>query len=152
VSVIGSEEERKASLVALRRAMPFIRHGLGSRIQMRRIPQLDVRLDESIQRGSRVLQILSELEEGRMPDESKPVSETLPTPVKRLPHEGDALVDPGDPGAGSAAASAPTAPKRRPRSQRDDKHGRTGHGSGPTGDGGERGAGGGESTRRRKPR
>ena len=164
VSVIGTEDERKATLAALRRAMPFIRHGLGSKIQMRRIPQLDVRLDESIQRGSRVLQILNELEEGRTPDESKPVAETLPTPVQRLPHEGDRIIDPADPGAGSAAASAPTAPKRRPRSQRDDKHGRTGHASGGTsgsgergergsgGERGERGIGGADSPRRRKPR
>jgi ribosome-binding factor A len=146
VSVIGSEEVRKATLVALRRAMPFIRHGLGSKIQMRRIPQLDVRLDESIQRGSRVLQILSELEEGRTPDESRPASETLPMPVKRLPHEGDAPIDPADIGAGSAARSSETAPARKPRSRRDDKHGRAGsgphHGSGP----------GSASGNRKKPR
>ena len=152
VSVIGSEEVRKATLVALRRAMPFIRHGLGSKIQMRRIPQLDVRLDESIQRGSRVLQILSELEEGRTPDESRPASETLPMPVKRLPHEGDAPIDPADPGAGSAAGSSETAPARKPRSRRDDKHGRAGSGphpgSGP-GSGPRPGSGSGN---RKKPR
>ena len=146
VSVIGSEEERKATLAALRRAMPFIRHGLGSKIQMRRIPQLDVRLDESIQRGSRVLQILSELEEGRTPDESKPVSETLPTPVKRLPHEGDALIEPL--GAGVPESTS----IQKPRARRDNLHGRQDD-QGARGSGGGRGGVGRSGpANRKKPR
>jgi ribosome-binding factor A len=41
VSVIGSEEKRKETLAALRRAMPFIRHGLGTKLSLRRIPELN---------------------------------------------------------------------------------------------------------------
>lgn len=146
VSVIGSEDERKATLAALRRAMPFIRHGLGSKIRMRRIPELDVRLDDSIERGSRVLQILNELEAGRTPDESKPAADTLPTPVKRLPHEGDALIEPA--GAGTPEAESAT----KPRTRRDNRHGRqddSGRGSG----GGRSSVGGRSgSANRKKPR
>ncbi len=68
VSVIGTEERRKASLAGLRRAMPYIRRGLASKIRLRRIPELEVRLDSSIERGTRVLQIIHDLEEGRTPD------------------------------------------------------------------------------------
>ncbi len=89
VSVIGTDAERKETLAALRRAMPYIRHGLGSKIRLRRMPFLDVHLDDSVQRGSRVLQILNDLEEGRMPEKSSEVGESLPTPVLRLPQEGD---------------------------------------------------------------
>ena len=93
VSVIGSEEERKATLAVLRRAMPYIRHTLGSKIRIRRIPELEVRLDDSIVRGTRVLHLLNELEAGRDPEEAGAPHESLPTPVQRLPHEGDVAAE-----------------------------------------------------------
>jgi ribosome-binding factor A len=94
VSVIGSDEKRKETLAALRRAMPFIRHGLAAKIRLRRIPELDVQLDDSIERGSRVLQILNELEAGQIPDALDRHGESLPTPVPRLRHEGDTYEEP----------------------------------------------------------
>src|SRR5512142_3169454 len=51
VSVIGDEARRKEALGALRRAMPYVRHSLAGKVRMRRIPELDVRLDDSAQRG-----------------------------------------------------------------------------------------------------
>jgi ribosome-binding factor A len=89
VSIIGTDEQRKETLAALRRAMPYVRHGLNSKIRLRRIPELDVRLDESIERGTRVLHLINELEAGRNPEEASAPLESLPTPVQRLPHEGD---------------------------------------------------------------
>ena len=94
VSIIGSPEERKETLSALRKAMPFIRHGLNSKIRLRRIPELDVRLDDSMERGTRVLQILSELEDGRSPDGVGRPNESLPTPVARFRQEGDTEEEP----------------------------------------------------------
>jgi ribosome-binding factor A len=89
VSVIGSEEKRKETLAALRRAMPFIRHSLGTKIRLRKIPELDVRLDDSIELGTRVLKIINDLEAGQIPDLPDTNSESLPTPVPRLRLEGD---------------------------------------------------------------
>ncbi len=63
VSVIGSDEERRASIAALGRAMPFVRHHLGG-LRLKRIPELRVREDDSAVRGTRVLQLLEHLEEG----------------------------------------------------------------------------------------
>ena len=97
VSVIGQPDERDATLAALGRAMPFVRHQLGGRIKLRRIPELHVRLDESLQRGTRVLRLLSELESGESVDPAAPTAESMPTPVARLPHEGDAPLEPGEP-------------------------------------------------------
>lgn len=94
VSIIGSAEECKETLSALRKAMPFIRHGLNSKIRLRRIPELDVRLDDSMERGTRVLQILSELEDGRSSDGVDKPSESLPTPVARFRQEGDTDEEP----------------------------------------------------------
>ena len=117
VSVIGTPEERKETLTALRRAMPYIRHGLGSKIRLRRIPELEVRLDDSVERGTRVLQIINELEAGRTPDWIDSAGESLPTPVPRLPHEGDGVVDVPPPNPGQegrrAGARAPRPGERR---------------------------------------
>ena len=88
VSVIGQPDDRTATVRALERAMPFIRHELGKRLRLRRIPEFSVRLDESIERGSRVMQLINELEAGNLPSEL-PDGETLPTPVPRLRHDGD---------------------------------------------------------------
>jgi ribosome-binding factor A len=107
VSVIGTEAQRRDTLRALRRAMPYVRHGLGTRLRLRRIPELDVRLDDSVERGTRVLRIINELEAGRLPVEEAQPGETLPTPVPRLPREGDA------PGPEGEARTGPPAPRWR---------------------------------------
>jgi ribosome-binding factor A len=88
VSVIGQNAERDAALRALQRAMGYVRRELGRRLRIRRIPELQVRLDGSAERGTRVLRLLSELEEGLAPD-AGPAGESLPTPVARLRQEGD---------------------------------------------------------------
>ena len=89
VSVIGSREERRATLQALGRAMPFVRHELGGRLRLKRVPELHVEADDTLERGTRVLRLLSELESGVEPADIDVPDEALPTPVARLPHEGD---------------------------------------------------------------
>jgi ribosome-binding factor A len=94
VSVIGERAEREETLGALERAMVFVRRELGTRLRLRRIPEFHVRLDDTAERGTRVLQLLHELEEGHVPEDVAPVGESLPTPVPRLPREGDSAVPP----------------------------------------------------------
>ena len=123
VSVIGSEAEQKATLAALAHAMPFIRHQLGVRLRIKRVPELHVRLDDTMERGSRVLRLLSEIESGADTSEVPEALADLPTPVGRLPHEGDAppeLVIPpvGGEDAGGASARARRGGGGRPRSSR----------------------------------
>lgn len=90
VSVIGQPEDRKATLQALGRAMPFVRHELGKRLRLKRIPEFHLELDDTLERGTRVLHLLDELEAGKVPEDALTDGESLPTPVARLPHEGDA--------------------------------------------------------------
>jgi ribosome-binding factor A len=121
VSIIGTPEERKLTLAALKGAMPFIRHGLGKKLTLRRIPELDVRIDDTIERGTRVLQILNELNSGQSPDPLPASGESLPTPVARVHHAGEM---PEDSDLGRAAAEAEAASKARLRSPRPhDRHG-----------------------------
>jgi ribosome-binding factor A len=96
VSVIGQPDERTATLRALEHAMPFIRRELGKRLRLRRIPEFSVRMDESIERGSRVIQLINELEAGLTPGEL-PEGESLPTPAVRMAHEGDMPLIPDPP-------------------------------------------------------
>jgi ribosome-binding factor A len=89
VSVIGQPSERDATIAALERAMPFVRRELGTRLRLKRIPEFQVRLDDSAERGTRVLQLLHELEEGHVPVDEAGPGESLPTPVPRLPRPDD---------------------------------------------------------------
>jgi ribosome-binding factor A len=79
VSIIGSADEKRLTLRALGRAMPFVRQRLGV-LRLKRIPELHLREDPTAQRGTRVLQILDELERGREGDLPE-LPETLPTPT-----------------------------------------------------------------------
>lgn len=110
VSVIGDAAEREATVAALGRAMVFVRRELGTRLRLKRIPDLHVRLDDTAERGTRVLQLLHELEEGHVPDQPAPTGESLPRPVARLPREGD-TAEPGVEGPGAARDQPP--PRRR---------------------------------------
>lgn len=99
--------------------MGYVRHELGTRLRLRRIPALHVALDDSAERGTRVLRILEELEQGH--DEAgaalvdAPLGESLPTPVARLRREGDAE-PPADVAPGpEPAAEPPVPPARRAR-------------------------------------
>jgi ribosome-binding factor A len=79
VSVIGSGDERKQTLRALSHAMPFVRGRLG-KLRLKRIPDLHIKEDDSAERGTRVLAILDNLEQGGEGD--VPIlAETLPTPT-----------------------------------------------------------------------
>ncbi len=94
VSVIGQPDERRATISALSRAMPFVRHELGKTLRIRRIPDLHVELDDTAERGTRVLRLLDELETGVPRGEDLALGETLPTPVPRVRHEGDVPDEP----------------------------------------------------------
>ena len=81
VSVIGPAEDRRTTLVAMGRKMPFVRHELGKRLRLKRIPEFHLELDDSLERGTRILHLLDELEAGRAPEDDAPQGETLPTPT-----------------------------------------------------------------------
>jgi ribosome-binding factor A len=127
VSVIGGAPERAETLAALERAMGFVRHELGVRLRLKRIPALHVALDDSAARGTRVLRIIEELGQGHdsageaLAD--APRGETLPTPVPRLHREGDAEAG-GDAGAAPAAVPMPIpgAAGQRPPARRAARH------------------------------
>ena len=58
VSVMGTQEEKDAALLGLRSATRFLRHELGERLDLKRVPDLTFAPDESLERGARILAIL----------------------------------------------------------------------------------------------
>jgi len=60
-TVLGDEKSRAASARALERAAPFLRRQLGSRLRLRRTPELRFLYDEAVAGQDRIEQILNEI-------------------------------------------------------------------------------------------
>jgi ribosome-binding factor A len=58
---MGDERSRRDTARALERATPFFRRQVGARLQLRRVPELEFRFDESIASQDRIEQILRDL-------------------------------------------------------------------------------------------
>ena len=66
VSVYDEDDAvREASVAALNRAAGFIRHELGTKVDLRALPQLKFTLDNSIEYSVHISQILNELNKDR---------------------------------------------------------------------------------------
>lgn len=81
ISLIGDEEEKEEALDALKHAGGYLRREIAERLELRRVPQLNFRLDRSIERGQRVLNLLNQIEEEREDEapEEESVSEAEET-------------------------------------------------------------------------
>jgi ribosome-binding factor A len=58
---LGDEKARASSARALERAAPFLRRHIGSRLRLKRVPELTFLYDESIAGQDRIEQLLNEL-------------------------------------------------------------------------------------------
>ena len=61
VSVYGSDEERKTTLAALQHSAGFFRHEIGTGLQLRYTPEITFHLDDSLERGDRILRLLDQV-------------------------------------------------------------------------------------------
>jgi ribosome-binding factor A len=89
---MGDPKARAETAKALARATPFFRRHLGGRMQLRRVPEIEFRFDESIASQDRIEQILRDLHEEdarRASDAGQPAgAEAVETPDGHKP--GDA--------------------------------------------------------------
>ncbi len=81
VSVLGGAEDKEKSMAALKSGAGFVRTELGQRLGLRYTPEILFRLDDSIERGSRIQSIL-----GQIYPEGAPKPEAAPKP--EVPGEG----------------------------------------------------------------
>ncbi len=67
VSIMGSEEEKQRNMAVLKNAESFARQALAKRVKMRILPQIEFRLDSSVERGVRIFELLEQVkrEEGK---------------------------------------------------------------------------------------
>ena len=69
VSVLGDRQEAKQALASLRHAAGFFRRELADSLSLRFLPEVNFRLDDSVQRGLRIDQLLDGLSDKATPDE-----------------------------------------------------------------------------------
>jgi ribosome-binding factor A len=62
---LGDDAAKKATRRALDRAMPFLRHQIGQRVHLRRVPELHFTFDKSVEHQDRIEQILLDLKRER---------------------------------------------------------------------------------------
>ena len=68
-SVMASEVEKRQVLEGLRSASGFLRRELAHRLSLRVVPHLDFRLDESIEQGAHVLEVMKRLSQEGSPSD-----------------------------------------------------------------------------------
>jgi len=64
-TIMGDDRAREETRRALGRATPFLRRQIGSRIRLRRVPELQFQFDESVEAQDRLERILLELKAER---------------------------------------------------------------------------------------
>jgi ribosome-binding factor A len=75
-TTLGDAADRRKTARALDRALPFIRRALGSRLSLRRVPELAFQFDESVAHQARVEELLEEIkrEDAARADAAEPES------------------------------------------------------------------------------
>ncbi|HEY5892141.1 MAG TPA: 30S ribosome-binding factor RbfA [Chthoniobacterales bacterium] len=68
VGVMGAEAAKRAALSKLSANRQHLQHELGKRVIIKYTPHLHFKLDESIERGTRILQIMDEVDQLTPPE------------------------------------------------------------------------------------
>lgn len=76
VSIYGTDEARSETMAGLKSATGYVRSELGQRIRLRRTPEVVFQEDRSIERGTRVLSLLNQLNHNR-PDQDENSTDEL---------------------------------------------------------------------------
>ncbi|MEH2197205.1 30S ribosome-binding factor RbfA [Nostoc sp.] len=72
VSIYGTDEAKVETMAGLKSATGYVRSELGARVRLRRTPEVIFLEDRSIERGNKVLALLSQLNHDRPPENLLP--------------------------------------------------------------------------------
>lgn len=75
VSIYGSDEAKQETMAGLKSATGYVRSELGQRVRLRRTPEVIFQEDTSIERGTRVLSLLNQLNQNRPADEAEDIED-----------------------------------------------------------------------------
>jgi ribosome-binding factor A len=81
VSIYGTDEARALTMAGLKAATGYVRGQLGHRVRLRRTPEIIFLEDRSIERGDRVLNLLSQISHSDRPLEDGDISEMAAEPI-----------------------------------------------------------------------
>jgi len=76
VSIYGTDEAKQETMAGLKSATGYVRSELGSRIRLRRTPEVIFLEDRSIERGNRVLSLLDKIKNEQKPELQETQGET----------------------------------------------------------------------------
>lgn len=71
VSVLGSDEEKSQNMAILKRAQHFVRQAFGRRVKMKTMPDIEFKLDTSVEKSIKLLELLEQIKHD---EESRPPS------------------------------------------------------------------------------
>jgi ribosome-binding factor A len=67
VSIMGSEQEKASTLEGLTSLAGYLRGTLARALRLRFAPELDFRIDPSVERAARIEALLSQIKDGKLP-------------------------------------------------------------------------------------
>ncbi|MCL4516998.1 MAG: 30S ribosome-binding factor RbfA [Firmicutes bacterium] len=70
VSIMGDEESKAQTMEGLERATGFVRTEIGKRIRLRYTPEIRFKMDNSMERGARIFELLNQVKDERAGDAS----------------------------------------------------------------------------------
>jgi ribosome-binding factor A len=66
ISVYGTEEQKENTMAAIEDSTPYIRKEVGKRIRLRHVPEIEFRRDDSLERGSRITNLIDKISKGEL--------------------------------------------------------------------------------------
>ncbi len=65
-SILSSEDKKEEIIEAIKKNTPKIRYEIGKRIRLRLTPELNFILDESLERGARITDLIDKISKGEI--------------------------------------------------------------------------------------
>ncbi|MEA5575544.1 30S ribosome-binding factor RbfA [Anabaena sp. UHCC 0451] len=78
VSIYGTQEAKAETMAGLKSATGYVRSELGARVRLRRTPEVIFVEDISLERGTKVLSLLNQLQQDRPPESTEEDEEDFP--------------------------------------------------------------------------
>ncbi len=75
VSIMGDDETKAQTMEGLERATGFVRTEIGKRIRLRHTPEIRFKMDDSMERGARIFQLLNQVKDEQSRDASNSAAE-----------------------------------------------------------------------------
>lgn len=66
VSVYGTDQQKEKTMEALEDSTSFVRGEVGKRIRLRHTPEIEFRRDDSLERGSRITELIDKISRGEL--------------------------------------------------------------------------------------